>query len=140
VFPPADPAVVNGNTKPVPGCSTVNQCRSVLAAAGFRTTTVKVDSNKLDGDLAGTSPPRGGRAVPGQVVSILVSNGSDYTEPTPEPPAPTTGPGPTPAPEHPPVSPGTADQASTVVPPAEPQRTGDGRGQGPPGRLPSGQA
>ena len=35
VFPPADPKVVDGNTKPVPGCSTVSQCRSVLARGGL---------------------------------------------------------------------------------------------------------
>jgi hypothetical protein len=104
-FPPADPVVVNGNTRPVPGCTTVSQCRSVLSAAGFQTSTVRVDSDKKDGELTGTSPPRGGRAVPGQLVSILVSNGSDYTEPTPGPPAP--GPGPTPSPPvDPPTSPG----------------------------------
>ena len=85
-FPPADPKVVNGNTKPVPGCSSVSQCRSVLSAAGFQTATARVDSDKKDGELAGTSPPRGGRAVLGQLVTILISNGSDYTEPTPEPP------------------------------------------------------
>jgi membrane peptidoglycan carboxypeptidase len=129
VFPPADPAVVNGNTRPVPGCSTVSQCRSVLAAAGFQTTTAKVDSDKKDGQLVGTSPPRGGRAVPGQIVSILISNGSDYTEPTPTPwptPPPPT-PEPTPEPTaDPPWSPGM---------PADPgpaDRPGNGRGQ-PPG-------
>jgi membrane peptidoglycan carboxypeptidase len=93
-FPPADPVVVNGNTRPVPGCTTVSQCRSVLSAAGFQTSTVRVDSDKKDGELAGTSPARGARAVPGQLVSILVSNGSDHTEPTPVPPV------------SPPVSPG----------------------------------
>jgi membrane peptidoglycan carboxypeptidase len=95
-FPPADPVVVNGNTKPVPGCSTVSKCRSALTAAGFQTTTVRVDSAKRAGELTGTSPPRGGRAVPGQLVSILVSNGAGHRAParTPEPSAP-----PDPAPE-----------------------------------------
>jgi membrane peptidoglycan carboxypeptidase len=98
-FPPADPVVVNGNTKPVPGCSTVPQCTSVLTAAGFETVVVRVDSDLKAGELVGTSPPRGGRAVPGQLVSILVSNGSAYTEPVPEtvpvpdpPNGPPTGP------------------------------------------------
>ncbi|MFL6095612.1 MAG: penicillin-binding transpeptidase domain-containing protein, partial [Blastococcus sp.] len=123
VFPPADPAVVNGNTRPMPDCSTVSQCRGVLTAAGFQTTTVKVDSDRRDGELAGTSPPRGGRAVPGQIVAILISNGSDYTEPAPEPTPPTVGIGTPPEnPDEPPVSPGTA-----------------GRGGGPPARLPPGQ-
>ena len=143
VFPPADPAVVNGNTKPVPGCSTVSQCRSVLAAAGFRTATAKVDSDKKDGDLAGTSPPRGGRAVPGQLVTILVSNGSAYTEPAPEPPAPPGGTDPAAAdPNAPPVSPGTPAPPTAPdqpAPPGNPGGPGNGRGQGPPGRLPPGQ-
>jgi membrane peptidoglycan carboxypeptidase len=114
VFPPADPIVVRGNTVPVPGCSSVSQCRSVLAAAGFRHTTVKTDSDKKDGALVGTSPPRGGRAVIGQLVSILVSNGSDY-EPEP-PPTPTTGAVPSPGPE-PPVTP---PENSGPTLPAEP--------------------
>jgi membrane peptidoglycan carboxypeptidase len=89
-FPPADPVVVAGKTRPVPGCSSVKDCRTVLTHAGFAHTTAQVDSEKKAGDLVGTSPPRGGRAVPGQVVSILVSNGADYVEPPqdPEPPAP----------------------------------------------------
>jgi membrane peptidoglycan carboxypeptidase len=97
VFPPADPAVVNGNTRPVPRCSTVGQCRSVLAAAGFKHSTLEVDSDKEAGAVVNTSPPRGGRAVPGQLVSILVSNGSDFVAPTPQSlPAPTSGSSPTP--------------------------------------------
>ena len=117
VFPPADPAVVRGNTKPVPGCGSVNDCRAVLAAAGFTHTTVRIDSTKREGALVGTSPPRGGRAVPGQLVSILVSNGSDFV-PEPEPtPTPTSdahadadadadAPTPVPTPEVDPPQPG----------------------------------
>jgi membrane peptidoglycan carboxypeptidase len=112
-FPPADPAVVNGNTRPVPGCTTVSQCRSVLTAAGFQASTVRVDSDKKDGELVGTSPSRGGRAVPGQVVSILVSNGRNYQEPVPDAPPSTPGPPATPDPPvPPPVSPGIPDLAN----------------------------
>jgi membrane peptidoglycan carboxypeptidase len=93
VFPPSDPVVVNGNTRPVPGCSTVSQCRTVLSDAGFQHTTAQVDSDQEAGALLGTSPPRGGRAVPGQLITIRVSNGSDYVAPTPEPP-PVHTPGP----------------------------------------------
>ncbi|MCW2703597.1 MAG: hypothetical protein JWQ37_1592 [Blastococcus sp.] len=122
-FPPADPVVVNGNIRPVPGCTTVSQCRSLLSAAGFQTTTVRVDSDKKDGELAGTSPPRGGRAVPGQLVTILISNGSNYTVPTPTP-TPTVPRPPATAdpPVNPPVSSGTPQQP-------------DG-GPRPPGRFP----
>jgi membrane peptidoglycan carboxypeptidase len=136
VFPPADPAVVNGNTRPVPGCSTVSQCRSVLTAAGFQTATAKVDSAKKAGELAGTSPPRGGRAVPGQIVSILISNGSDYTEPAPAPPPPADVP-PDPT-ADPPASPGTPVEPGAPGPQVPPDRPGNGRGPGP-GRLPPGQ-
>ncbi|HZH19863.1 MAG TPA: penicillin-binding protein, partial [Geodermatophilus sp.] len=84
-FPPADEVVENGNTRPVPGCTSVRGCRTALADAGFEHRTVEVDSSRRSGTLLGTSPPRGGRAVAGQVVSILVSNGEDYVEPRPEP-------------------------------------------------------
>jgi membrane peptidoglycan carboxypeptidase len=110
-FPPADPAVVRGNTKPVPGCTSVSDCRAVLTAAGFRHTSVQTDSDKEEGALVGTSPPRGGRAVPGQLVSILVSNGSDFVpEPAPTPATPSTPtPTPTPTPQvGPPVQPVSA--------------------------------
>ena len=111
----------------------MSQCRSVLVAAGFQTAMAKVDSDKKDGALVGTSPPRGGRAVPGQVVSILISNGSRYTEPTPEPPPPTAPP--TGNPDEPPVSPGTP-----APPPGQAGGPGNGRGQGSPsGRTPPGQ-
>jgi membrane peptidoglycan carboxypeptidase len=114
VFPPADRTVVRGNTVPVPGCSSVTDCRSILTEAGFRHTTVQTDSDKEDGALVGTSPPRGGRAVIGQLVSIMVSNGSDFVpEPTPEPtPVPVSTPGPTP-----PVSPPTQDGAPALPAP-----------------------
>src|SRR4051812_15976530 len=125
-FPPADPKVVNGNTKPVPGCSSVSQCRSVLSAAGFQTATARADSTRKDGELVATSPPAGGRAVPGQIVSILVSNGSDFTEPTPEPPAPDPGPVPAPDPSADPPDvpdlPGADLPAGTERPPGLPDR------------------
>ena len=84
-FPPADEVVMNGNTRAVPGCTSVRACRSALSDAGFEHRTVEVDSSRRSGVLLGTSPPRGGRAVPGQVVSILVSNGEDYVQPRPQP-------------------------------------------------------
>ncbi|MGY1705182.1 transglycosylase domain-containing protein [Geodermatophilus sp. SYSU D00697] len=130
-FPPADEVVMNGNTRPVPGCSSVRACQAALADAGFQHTTVRVDSSRGAGTLLGTSPPRGGRAVPGQLVSILVSNGADYVEPAPQrrsepeqppareaedPPAPEEPAGPPPAeeeaepaPEPPPEDPAEGD-------------------------------
>ncbi|MGY1623777.1 transglycosylase domain-containing protein [Geodermatophilus sp. SYSU D00965] len=107
-FPPADEVVQNGNTRPVPGCTSVRRCQAALSDAGFLATTVRVDSAREAGTLLGTSPPRGGRAVPGQQVSILVSNGADYVEPAPPPrraPEPEEPPAPepedSPAPEEP---------------------------------------
>src|SRR4051812_47936395 len=140
VSPPAGPTVVNGTTKPVPGCTSVSQCRSVLAAAGFQPATAKVDSDKKDGGLAGTSPPRGGRAVPGQLVTILISNGKNYTEPTPGPPPPPDGTDPVADdPGGAPASPGAPDQPDQPTVPADPGNPGNGRGHGPPGRTPPGQ-
>jgi membrane peptidoglycan carboxypeptidase len=122
VFPPADPTVVRGNTVPVPGCSSVSNCRSVLAAAGFEHTTVRTDSSRQVGALVGTSPPRGSRAVVGQMVSILVSNGSDFDpEPAPAPrpdptPTPTPEPPPEPAPEPDPPQPGVPHLPAAPLP------------------------
>jgi hypothetical protein len=116
----------------VPGCSTVSQCRSVLTAAGFQTATAKVDSDRRDGELAGTSPPRGGRAVPGQIVVILISNGSDHVEPPPEPAPPADVPVvPPEGPREPPGFPGTFNPPAL---PNLPDLPGNGRGNRP-GRL-----
>jgi membrane peptidoglycan carboxypeptidase len=112
-FPPADPAVVIGNTRPVPGCSEVFECVRVLAAAGFQSTTVRVDGDRPNGALMGTSPARGSRAVPGQVVSILVSNGANYVEPAPEPPTPE----PPPEPPAPPPTTEPPEQTQPAEPP-----------------------
>ncbi|MGY1682077.1 penicillin-binding protein [Geodermatophilus sp. SYSU D01176] len=84
-FPPADEVVMNGNTRPVPGCTSVRACRAALEDAGFEHRTVETDSARRSGTFLGTSPPRGARAVPGQVVSILVSNGEDWVAPAPAP-------------------------------------------------------
>ena len=75
-FPPADPAYANGNTKNVPRCSGATSCQSALQAAGFRPVTQRVDSAEPEGTVVRTSPPAGSRAVPGQTVTIQVSNGS----------------------------------------------------------------
>jgi membrane peptidoglycan carboxypeptidase len=138
-FPPADPTVVRGNTKPVPGCSSVRDCRAVLTAAGFAHTTVRTDSDKKEGALIGTSPPRGGRAVPGQLVSILVSNGSDYVpepEPVPVPvPVPVPTPTPVPTPETSPPQPGMRPPGTPKPDDPQPgEELPPGREAGPPGQ------
>ncbi|NEK59150.1 penicillin-binding protein [Geodermatophilus sabuli] len=75
-FAPADPAIQNGNTREVPACSSESDCQSALQAAGLRSTVVAVDSDQPAGTVLGTDPGAGGRAVPEQVVNVLVSNGS----------------------------------------------------------------
>jgi membrane peptidoglycan carboxypeptidase len=80
-FPPADPRVERGNTVAVPWCSGVGACRAALSAAGFEVRVAEVDSHEQAGTVIGTSPSRGGRALPGQVVTVLVSNGSGWVAP-----------------------------------------------------------
>src|SRR3954452_9416307 len=85
-FPPEDPTVVNGNTKPLPRCTSVSACKAALTSAGFQYTTAKVDSDKPEGEFVGLSPRN--RAVPGQVVTIQISNGKNYVPPPPPEQAP----------------------------------------------------
>jgi len=59
-FPPADPTVANGNTSPVPACREVARCAGVVAAAGFESTTARVNSSQRAGAFVGTS--LGGRS------------------------------------------------------------------------------
>jgi membrane peptidoglycan carboxypeptidase len=122
-FPPADEVVENGNTRPVPGCTSVRACRTALEEAGFQHSTVEIDSARRAGTLLGTSPPRGARAVQGQVVSILVSNGEDYVQPAPEP---------APRQQQPDGPPPFVEPPSGPPEPAPEQGPGDdeGRGQG----------
>jgi membrane peptidoglycan carboxypeptidase len=93
-FPKADPKVAEGNTKPVPFCGGVADCQARLAADGFKSEVSYVDSDRPQGYVVGTSPAEGSRGVRGQVVTILVSNGSGYVPPAPKP-APTTSAPPT---------------------------------------------
>ncbi|MCZ2859051.1 transglycosylase domain-containing protein [Blastococcus sp. VKM Ac-2987] len=117
-FPPADPAVVRGETVPMPRCSDPFDCADVLSRAGFLDLVVRVDSDLAPGELVGTSPPAGGRAVPGQAVSILVSNGSRYVPP---PPVPTPVPVPEPVPvPPPPVAPPPVEPAPEPGPEPDP--------------------
>ncbi|WP_204332283.1 transglycosylase domain-containing protein [Geodermatophilus sabuli] len=135
-FPPADAVVENGNTRPVPGCSSVRGCESALRDAGFEPVTARVDSARPAGVLLGTSPPRGGRAVQGQRVSILVSNGADFVPPAPRPqPAPEAPPQPdpgtpAPGPGAPPPPAPEAPEPPPVAPAEEPQPPPPGEGEG----------
>jgi membrane peptidoglycan carboxypeptidase len=90
-FPPEDPVVANGNTRAVPGCSSVSSCQNALEQAGFRSATVEVDSDRPAGTFLGTSPAAGARANANQTVTIQVSNGSAAPPPTDTAPADTNG-------------------------------------------------
>jgi beta-lactam-binding protein with PASTA domain len=59
----------------------VSACKAALTSAGFQYATAKVDSDKPEGEFVGLSPRN--RAVPGQVVTIRISNGKDYVPPPP---------------------------------------------------------
>jgi membrane peptidoglycan carboxypeptidase len=136
-FPPADPKVVEGNTRAVPWCSTVSGCQAALRQAGFEVATQRVDSALVEGAVVNTSPPRGGRAVDGQLITILVSNGSAYVPPAPTPP-PTTAPPPSSAPSTPTTDPppdsGTDSGGTGPDPVPDPGTgTGDPGGGLPPG-------
>jgi membrane peptidoglycan carboxypeptidase len=122
-FPPADPLVQNGNTRPVPRCGSVSSCTSALQSAGLRAVTTNVDSSEPRGTLVGTSPPAGSRAVENQVVTIRVSNGSGYA-----PPAPRTQSSPPAAPPgSPPAAPPLVVPPSNPAAPPAPDLNGDGQ-------------
>src|SRR4051794_15178655 len=123
-FPPADPTVENGNTKPLPRCSGVSSCKAALTSAGFQYATAKVDSDKPEGEFVGLSPRN--RAVPGQVVTIQISNGKDYVEPPPAAPAPP------PSPQPPPDQPLPDQPPPDQPPPDNGNDNGNGNGT-PPG-------
>jgi membrane peptidoglycan carboxypeptidase len=103
-FPKADPKVENGNTRQVPSCGSVGGCEAALAAAGFRSEVSYIDDDAPEGTFLGTSPGAGSRAVQKQVITILVSNGSDYVAPKPKP-SPDPTPTPTPKPKPKPTPP-----------------------------------
>jgi membrane peptidoglycan carboxypeptidase len=107
-FPPSDPAVVRGNTVPVPGCNSVADCQVTLTDAGFSHRVATVDSDQAAGELVGTSPNQGARAVPGQMIVIRESNGSGWVAPAPAP-APEPAPVPVPEPTGRPPSPDEPD-------------------------------
>ncbi len=95
-FPAADAAVQNGNTRQVPGCSSVSDCQSAITGAGLRYAgQTSVDSGEPAGTVVGTNPAAGDRVQAGGAVSVQVSNGSGYTAPAPDPaPAPAPAPAP----------------------------------------------
>ena len=97
-FPPEDPAVVNGNSVPVPSVvgQDVGSATEILANAGFG---IEVSSERRDAPLppdriADQSPS--GRGLPGQKITVYLSSGKP-TKPTA---APNPGGVPSPSPPH----------------------------------------
>jgi membrane peptidoglycan carboxypeptidase len=80
-FPPADPVVQNGNTRPVPECSSVDACQAAIQQAGLQARTAQIDSDQPAGTFLGTDPGPGSRINAGQTVTILVSNGAAVPAP-----------------------------------------------------------
>ncbi|MGY1615269.1 transglycosylase domain-containing protein [Geodermatophilus sp. SYSU D00691] len=88
-FPPADQTVVDGNTRVVPNCTSVDNCEDALASAGFPSDTAVVESDQPEGTFLGLNPPSGSRATQDQTITIQVSDGFGYVAPpaNPDPPA-----------------------------------------------------
>jgi membrane peptidoglycan carboxypeptidase len=76
---PTDPELIFGDQVSIPNveCMSVAQAESRLIDAGFEVevASTPVDSACPAGEVAGTRPT--GQAIPGETVTILISNGSD---------------------------------------------------------------
>ena len=85
-FPRADPKVENGNTRPVPSCG---RCQRLRGGSAIRRVPDRrrVRRQRPARGLLRRHQPVARAAAPcrGQVVTILVSNGSGYVEPAPDP-------------------------------------------------------
>lgn len=112
-FAPADPVYENGNTVVLRvncvGNSSGN-CQAVLRQQGFNPVLRQVDGPAPAGVVIAINPSSGSRVVPGQIITVDVSNGSQTPPPPPPPPGgggggPGPGPGPGP-PGQPPGRPG----------------------------------
>ncbi|MCV2491046.1 penicillin-binding protein [Geodermatophilus sp. YIM 151500] len=74
-FAAADPVVQNGNTRVVPDCRALDECRRALQAAGLRSAVTEAGADQPRGTVLGLSPAAGSRVSAGQVVTIQVSGG-----------------------------------------------------------------
>ncbi|WP_241036994.1 penicillin-binding protein [Blastococcus litoris] len=140
-FPPADPAFVRGDRRTVPsGCAGggSDSCLGLLAGRGLTATLEPVDSARPAGVVLRLEPGAGSTVRAGDVVRVVVSNGSDWIEPTPEPtpepapapepvpaPAPAPEPAPEPAPAPEPTPEPTPEPMPEPLPDPEPRPEGD---------------
>jgi membrane peptidoglycan carboxypeptidase len=84
---PGDKDLVFGPRQDIPdvSCMSIAEAEATLSGAGFEVDLedTPVDSECAEGQAAGTTPS--GSTTRGGAVTILVSNGSGYEEPEPEP-------------------------------------------------------
>jgi membrane peptidoglycan carboxypeptidase len=92
-FPPTDEKYVRGaNNAQIPDVAgmTQAQANAALVAAGFRVSVVQQPGSQAKGTVLGTSP--NGSAIPGAMVTLNVSDGTQTAAPPPPPPAPLPAP------------------------------------------------
>ncbi|MEJ7702601.1 MAG: transglycosylase domain-containing protein [Geodermatophilaceae bacterium] len=90
-FPASSKKYDDGNTfvlRAACGGYSVSTCSSALEELGLvpLVSEGRVDSARSEGSVAYTSPDNGGRVVPGQTVTIFISNGALVPPPAPDPP------------------------------------------------------
>jgi len=127
-FPASSKKYDDGNTfvlRAACGGYSVSTCSSALEELGLvpLVSEGRVDSARSEGSVAYTSPDNGGRVVPGQTVTIFISNGALVPPPAPDPPprpGPRPGPGPRPSP-----GPGPGPGPPPPTPPPGPDPPGD---------------
>ncbi|ATL65268.1 penicillin-binding protein [Nocardia terpenica] len=87
-LPPLDDKYVRGsNDSQIPDVTgmTEAEARSALTGAGFQVTMVTVAGSAAKGTVLGTTP--NGSAIPGSVITVNVSDGTQREAPPPGPPA-----------------------------------------------------
>ncbi|MBA2388646.1 MAG: transglycosylase domain-containing protein [Geodermatophilaceae bacterium] len=134
-FPPSNQKYDDGNTfvlRAACGGYSVSTCTSALEEAGLVPLVAegRVDSARAEGSVAYTSPDNGGQVVPGQTVTIFISNGALVPPPAPDPPPrpPRPDPRPDPPPDPPPgprPGPGPGPGPGPPSPPPPPDPPGD---------------
>ncbi|MFI9505767.1 penicillin-binding protein [Nocardia sp. NPDC052566] len=103
-LPPLDDKYVRGsNNAQVPDVVglTQSEATSALVGAGFQVTPVNSAGSHPKGTVMGTAP--NGSAIPGSVITIYISDGTQVAAPPPGPPPPPGIPGLPPPPRLPPI-------------------------------------
>jgi membrane peptidoglycan carboxypeptidase len=104
-LPPLDDKYVRGaNNSQIPDVIGMSEAdaRSALLGAGFQVSAVTQPGSAAKGTVMSTSP--NGSAIPGSVITITLSDGTQHEAPPPAPPGPPPGaPGLPPPPRLPPI-------------------------------------